>query len=119
MDPLDLVNHGVMAAIVEIHVPLIPAPGLEPGAYPFPWIERVEDFLIEIEDEGVVETYDEGEEFFGAYVFSLTGTDEEALVSAASRVARFEGVPAGAFAMITDSAAPSMGMGRRIDLPTS
>ncbi|GAA2884615.1 hypothetical protein Acy02nite_17850 [Actinoplanes cyaneus] len=108
-----------MATIVEIHVPLTPAADLEPGVYPFPWIERVEDFLIEIEEEGTAETYDEGEEFGGAYVFFLAGADEEALLSVASRVATFDGVPTGAFAMITDSQAPSMGMGRRIDLPTA
>lgn len=59
-----------MAGIVEIHVPLVPVEGLAPGSYPFPWIEQVEDFLVELEEEGAVEVYDDGEEHGDAYIFS-------------------------------------------------
>jgi hypothetical protein len=108
-----------MADIVEIHIPLVPAEGLAPGSYPFPWIEQVEDFLSELEDEGTAEVYDDGEEHGDVYVFFITGADEAALLAAASRVATLSGVPAGAFAMVTDDEAPEFGMGRRVDLPVS
>ncbi|MEU9448849.1 hypothetical protein [Streptomyces sp. NPDC048277] len=29
--------------VVEIHVPLLPTPGLPEGSYPFPWIAFVSD----------------------------------------------------------------------------
>jgi len=40
----------VPTTVVEIHVPLLPTPDLPDGAYPFPWIEEVEDFLSDLED---------------------------------------------------------------------
>lgn len=30
--------------VVEVHVPLLPMPGLPDGFYPFPWIEEAEGF---------------------------------------------------------------------------
>ncbi|MBB2948956.1 hypothetical protein FB565_008742 [Actinoplanes lutulentus] len=99
--------------IVEIHVPLTPTP----GGPQFPWIETVEDFLVELEDEGAAESYDEGEEFGDNYVFFITGGTEKALLAAASRVATLDGVPPGAFALVTDDEADEMGVGRRVDLP--
>jgi hypothetical protein len=66
-----------MALLVEIHVPVTPTPDLPPGTYPLPWIEQVEDFLVELEEDGA----------------------------------------AGAFALVTDTEAPDMGTGRRVDLP--
>lgn len=108
-----------MARIVEIHVPLTPAPGLEPGAYAFPWIDQVEDFLVDLEDEGIVEVYDDGEEVDDVYVFFIAGATEASLLAAASRVAALDGVPAGVFAMVTDDEAAEYGMGRRVDLPVS
>ncbi|WP_406223325.1 hypothetical protein [Streptomyces canus] len=48
--------------VVEIHVPLLPTPDLPDGSYPFPWIEEVEEFLSNLEDQGDVEVFDEGEE---------------------------------------------------------
>jgi hypothetical protein len=114
-----LMDHVVMADVVEIHVPLVPAPGTAPGAYPFPWIDQVEDFLVKLEDEGTVEVYDDGEECGDSYLFFLAGANEASLLAAASRVATLGGVPAGAFAVVTDDGAPECGMGRRVDLPVS
>jgi hypothetical protein len=97
---------------------LVPAPGLEPGAYAFPWIDQVEDFLIDLEDEGAAEVYDDGEELGDVYVFFIAGATEASLLAAASRVATLDGVPAGMFAMVTDDGAPD-GTRRRVDLPVS
>ena len=108
-----------MAELVEIHVPLTPAEGLAPGEYPFPWIERIEDFIVELEDDCGVESYDDGEEYGDVYVFFITGADEATLLTAASRVAALDGVPGGAFAMVTDDEAPEFGMGRRVELPVA
>ncbi|MEU4562665.1 hypothetical protein AB0F72_30165 [Actinoplanes sp. NPDC023936] len=60
-----------MALLVEIHVPLTPTPNLPPGAYPLPWIEQVEDFLVDLEEEGAAESYDEGTSFGAYFVFFL------------------------------------------------
>ncbi|MBQ1051945.1 hypothetical protein KBX50_26235 [Micromonospora sp. C51] len=107
-----------MASIVEIHVPLVPTPGLDPGVYAFPWIDQVEDFLVDLEDEGAVEVYDDGEELGDVYVFFIAGATEATLLTAASRVATLDSVPTGAFAIVTDDGAPD-GTGRRIDLPVA
>ncbi|MDI6102423.1 hypothetical protein QLQ12_27770 [Actinoplanes sp. NEAU-A12] len=103
--------------VVEIHVPLTPTPGLEPGAYPFPWIDQIEEFLAESEEDGSFEVADDGEEFGEVYVFFLRGADEAMLLGVASRVAALDGVPAGAFAMVTDNEAAEYGLGRRVGLP--
>ncbi|WP_433833057.1 hypothetical protein ACQP2E_17815 [Actinoplanes sp. CA-015351] len=101
--------------MVEIHVPLTPAP----GGPQFRWIDTIEDFLIELEDEGAAESYDDGEEFGDHYVFFINGGTEQALLAAASRVATLDGVPAGAFAVVTDDEADEMGAGRRVSLPVT
>ncbi|MEU0377588.1 hypothetical protein ABZ093_09840 [Streptomyces cyaneofuscatus] len=85
------------ATLVEIHVPLPPTPDLPDGSFPHAWIDQVEDFLVDLEDEGGVEVHDEGEEYGDAYVFFVTGAAEEELLAVASRVATLPGVPAGAF----------------------
>ncbi|GLF94960.1 hypothetical protein [Streptomyces yaizuensis] len=103
--------------VVEIHVPLTPAPGLPDGAYPFPWIDAVEDFLTGLEERGPVRVHDDGEEDGDAYVFFVTGAGEEALLAVASRVAALSGVPAGAFAVVGDDTAEEPGQARRIPLP--
>ncbi|BCB89295.1 hypothetical protein [Phytohabitans suffuscus] len=108
-----------MADVVEIHIPLVPAPNLVPGSYPFPWIDRVDDFLVELEDAGEAEVYDDGEEYGDVYIFFISGASEAGLLDAASRVATLSGVPAGAFAMVTTDEAPDFGRGRRVDLPVS
>jgi hypothetical protein len=97
-----------MALLVEIHIPMT-ADG--------EWIDDVGDFMIDLEEELGLEEYDDGEEFGEVYVFFIAGASERTLLSAASRVATRTGVPAGAFAMVTDTDAPQFGMGRRVRLP--
>ncbi|WP_229068916.1 hypothetical protein [Actinoplanes sp. DH11] len=106
--------------IIEVHVPLRPAPDVAPGEYPLPWIDDVEDFLagLDVETDGAA-GYDDGEEYGDAYVFFLTGTDEASVLRAASRVATLERVPPGSFAMVTDDEAEEFGLGRRVELPLS
>ncbi|MBW6436951.1 hypothetical protein KZ829_24720 [Actinoplanes hulinensis] len=106
-----------MTRIVEIHVPLTNGRDLSAGSYAFPWIDKIDEFLINLEDEGQVEVYDESEEYGDTYVFFLTGAADPVLLFAASRVASLDGVPAGAFAMLTDENASEIGLGRRIELP--
>jgi hypothetical protein len=109
-----------MAKLVEIHVPLVPSPGLPDGAYQFPWIAQVEDYLVGLEDEGELEVYDDGEEYGDVYVFFVSGADEATLLAAASRVAALDGLPAGVFAVVTDEAAvEEIGTGKRVDLAAS
>ncbi|MEV2240424.1 hypothetical protein [Micromonospora sp. NPDC049891] len=107
-----------MAGLVEIHIPLVPATGGEPSDYAYPWIDQVEDLLSDLEDDGTVEVYDDGEENGDVYVFFIAGATEASLLAAASRVAALDGVPAGVFAVVADDAAPD-GAGRRVDLPVT
>ncbi len=104
--------------VVEIHVPLVSPPGLPAGAWPFPWIRVVDDFLADLEDRGEAEVFDEGEEFGRAYAFFITGPDLNRLLAVANRVAALPGIPSGAFAVVTDDEAEEMGRGRRVKLPT-
>jgi hypothetical protein len=97
-----------MAVLVEIHIPLT-AEG--------EWIDDIGDFMIDLEEELGIEEHDDGEEFGDVYIFFIAGASERTLLAAASRVATREGVPAGAFAMVTDTNAPYFGMGRRVNLP--
>lgn len=106
--------------IVEVHVPLLPAPAVAPGEYALPWIDDVEDFLADLDEEtDGAEDFDDGEEYGDVYVFFLTGTDETSVLRAASRLATLDGVPTGSFAMVTDDEAPEFGLGRRVELPLS
>jgi hypothetical protein len=107
----------VPTMVVEIHVPLRPTPNLPDGAYAYPWIEAVEDFLAGLEDQGEAEVFDDGEEDADAYVFFVTGAGEEDLLAVASRVATLPGVPAGTFAVISHAGAEEFGLGRRVALP--
>jgi hypothetical protein len=97
-----------MAVMVEIHVPM---------STDGEWIDDVGDFMIDLEEELGIEEHDDGEEFGGVYIFFIAGSSERTLLAAASRVATREGVPAGAFAMVTNTDAPRFGMGRRVNLP--
>ncbi|MEV6301167.1 hypothetical protein AB0M02_17295 [Actinoplanes sp. NPDC051861] len=97
-----------MAVMVEIHIPMS-AEG--------EWIDDVGDFMIDLEDELGLEEWDDGEAFGDHYIFFIAGARERTLLAAASRVATREGVPAGAFAMVTDTNAPQFGLGRRVNLP--
>ncbi|MDX3661759.1 hypothetical protein PV646_31025 [Streptomyces sp. ID05-26A] len=103
--------------IIEIHVPFPLEPVVAEGEYPFPWIDVIEDFLGELEEQGEIEVFDDGEEHEDAYIFFVTGADERDLLAAASRTAKLEGVPAGVFAVISDDEAGEWGVGRRVDLP--
>ncbi|MEV7981868.1 hypothetical protein [Streptomyces sp. NPDC086519] len=107
----------VPTMVVEIHVPLLPTPGLPDGAYPFPWIEEVEDFLSDLEDQGDVEVFDEGAEDGDVYVFFITGAGEGDLLAVASRVATLLGLPAGTVAIVSNDEAEEFGLGRRVALP--
>lgn len=115
-----VVDHGAMALLVEIHVPLPTPEEVDAGEkeHPFVWIEEVEEFLAGLHGEEL-EIFDDGEQYGEVYVFVIAGADERTLLSAASRVARLAGVPPGAFAMVTDDAAEEFGMGRRVDLPAT
>lgn len=103
--------------VVEIHVPLLPTPDLPDGSYPFPWIEEVEDFLSDLEDQGDVEVFDEGEENGDVYVFFITGASQGDLLVVASRVATLPGVAAGTIAVVSTNEAEEFGLGRRVALP--
>lgn len=109
-----------MALLVEIHVP-VPTPeevGTGEREHPIVWIEKVEDFLAGLHGEEL-EVFDDGEQDGDVYIFFIAAADERTLLRAASRVAALDGVPGGAFAMVTDDAAEEFGMGRRVDLPTT
>ena len=97
-----------MAVLVEIHVPMTDDNE---------WIDDVGDFMIDLEEELGLEEYDDGEEFGDVYIFFIAGAGERTLRAAAAGVATRDGVPAGAFAMVTDTAAPQFGLGRRVNLP--
>ena len=102
--------------IVEIHVPLTPSEDVAPGAYPFPWIDDIEETLALGAEDGDYELYDDGEELGDEYVFFLTGTRESVLLDVATAVATLPGVPEGAFAVVTDEDQQELGTGRRVEL---
>jgi hypothetical protein len=97
-----------MAVMVEIHIP-VTADG--------EWVDDVGDFMIDLEEEFGLEEVEDGEESGDEYIFFIAGASERTLLKAASRVATREGVPSGAFAMVTDTAAPMVGLGRLVNLP--
>ncbi|WP_217708109.1 hypothetical protein [Nonomuraea rhodomycinica] len=79
--------------VVEIHVPLQESPGGPDYAPPFPWIDEIEEFLFEMEQQGHAKVFDDGEEFAEVYVFFIAGAAEDALLAVASRVAALDGCP--------------------------
>ncbi|MGQ5653661.1 hypothetical protein ACUJ8H_27085 [Streptomyces sp. EKR5.2] len=89
----------------------------ENSSYPFPWIEEVEDFSSDLEDQGDMEVSDGGGEDGDVYVAFLSGTGEAALLAVASRVATSPGVSAGANALVSDDEAEEFGLGLRVVLP--
>jgi hypothetical protein len=99
---------SAMAVLVEIHFPMTADDE---------WIDDVGDYMIDLEEELGIEEHDDGEEYGDSYIFFIAGASERTLLAAASRVATRDGVPAGAFAMVTDTQAPQFGMGRRVQLP--
>ena len=110
------VDH-VPQLVVEIHVPLTPAPAAANGDYQYPWIDEVEDHLAALEGAGELEVLDDGEEVGDEYVFFVTGRPEQQLLRGASRVAARDGVPAGAYAVVSTDDSGEIGVGRRVDLP--
>ncbi len=94
--------------MVEIHIPLT-ADG--------EWIDDVGDYLIDLEEELGIEEWDDGEEFGDVYIFFIAGANERTLLKAASRIAVRDGVPGGAFAVVTDTGTARFGQGRRVNLP--
>ena len=102
--------------VVEIHVPLVSPSDLPDGAYPFPWIRVVDDFLADLEKRGDLEVFDEGDEVGRVYAFFVTGADVDHLLAVAGQVARLPGIPAGSFAFVTDDEAEQIGRGRRVKL---
>src|SRR6476620_2276219 len=102
--------------IVEIPVPLTPDPDIAPGAYPFPWIDDIEETLELGAEDGTYEVYDDGEELGDEYVFFITGDQEADLLVVATQVANLAGVPDGTFAVVTDEDQQDLGTGRRVEL---
>ena len=102
--------------VVEIHVPLTPDPTVAEGEYEYPWILDVEEHLLD-ELKGPVEALDDGEEVGDEYLFFITGESEDHLLRVASMIATRPGVPAGAYAVVTDAEAEDFGVGRRVELP--
>ncbi|WP_305783801.1 hypothetical protein [Symbioplanes lichenis] len=98
-----------MAVLVEIHVPLT--------GDVVEWVDDIGDYLIDLEEELGIEEHDDGEEYGDVYIFFIAGANERTLLKAASRVATRKGVPAGAFAMVTNTNAPQFGLGRKVRLP--
>ncbi|KHK98446.1 hypothetical protein LK09_05470 [Microbacterium mangrovi] len=102
--------------VVEVHVPLVPQPGVSADEYPFPWIETVEEFLQGLEDSGRGETFDDGEELDDEYLFFVWQAPESELIALARRIADLPGVPEGVYAVVTDTESEQMGVGRRVEL---
>lgn len=100
--------------IVEIHIPLTPAPGSKAGDQRFGWVDDVEEFLAGL-DGTAGEEYDSGEELGDEYLFFLGGASEAQLVAVARRVAKLPRVPPGVYVTVNDSDG-DMGEGHRVPL---
>lgn len=105
--------------MVELHVPLTTGGVGSDDGRPASWIAEVEEHLFDLEDRGTVEILDDGEEVDDEYLFFLTGRSEKELLSVASGLATCRGVPAGAYAIVTDDESNDVGTGKRVDLPLS
>lgn len=100
--------------IVEIHIPLTPAPGSRAGDNRFGWIDDVEEFLASL-DGTSGEEYDSGEELGDEYLFFVSGAEESQLITLARQVANLPAVPPGVYVTVNDSDG-DMGEGRRVPL---
>jgi hypothetical protein len=103
--------------VVEIHVPLVARQGVGSGDEQFPWIEQIQARLFAVEQSGVVEVHDDGEEVGDNYLFFITGAPIRVLLRVASGIAAMDGVPAGVFAVVTSSDSGGFGLGERVPLP--
>ena len=101
--------------LVEVHVPLVPTPDLDPEDQ-FDWIDTILDFLEEVQDSGDAAMFDEGESLDDVYVFSIHDAHESELLAVARRIADLPGVPTGVFAVVTDTEAEDYGMGEHVDI---
>jgi hypothetical protein len=117
LDVVEGTRVSVPRLVVEIHFPLIPAPGLSQDQYQFPWIMEIEDRVaaLELETDGA-EMYDVSEGLgLDEYLYFLTGPDRAAVLSAAKKIATGPGAPSGAFVVVNDSDG-DMGEGQRLAL---
>ena len=102
--------------LVEIHIPLERDPNIPEDEDPFPWIEDITQYLLDLDEGDEAAMYDDGEEFGDVYVFSINAADESTLLSIANRIANLPGVPTGVYAQVTSVEADSFGEGRRVDI---
>lgn len=103
--------------VVEVHIPLTPVKDVGEGEYPFPFLETIEEFLFGLDEvEGGGEVYDDGEELDGEYLYFVWQAPEAELLESARRIADLPGVPAGVYAVVTDTASEEMGTGRKVTL---
>lgn len=102
--------------LVEIHIPLELDPNVPEDDDPFPWIEVVTQYLLDLDEGDEAAMYDDGEEFGEVYVFTINSADEQTLLSIANRIANLPGVPTGVFAMVTSVEAESFGEGRKVEI---
>ncbi|MGA7147526.1 MAG: hypothetical protein WBX17_03430 [Microbacterium sp.] len=103
--------------VVEIHVPLTPMKGLGEGEYPLPFLETIENFLFGLDEvDGGGEMYDDGEQLDAEYLYFVWQASENELIDLARRIADLPGVPAGVYAVVTDSESEEMGVGERVTL---
>ncbi len=107
----------VAQTVVEIHVPLQADVDVAEGQYQYPWIVDLDEHLFSLEEAAAVEVFDDGEEVGHEYLFFITGKPEDELLRVASTVVARPGVPAGAYAVVTDDEAEEFGEGRRVELP--
>jgi len=105
-------DDGPPVVVLEVHIPLVA--GKASNEDPFAWTEDVEDFLAE--RVGPVTGLDDGEEIGDTYVFPLVGGGIGDLLFVAREIAALPGVPAGVYAVLTDSASVGSEDGRRIEL---
>lgn len=100
--------------IVEIHVPLTATPGLGKDEYQYPWIDDVEDYLVQLPTSDG-EMFDDGESLGEEYLFFLAYAPESQLIEVAKEVAKLPRVPAGVYVVLSDTD-KAMGEGRRVEL---
>jgi len=102
--------------VVEIHVPLTPDANATEGEIRFPWIESLEEFTEQLEEEGEIFVVEQGDEYEGSYVIVITGAERSALLGVANRVGSLPGIPSGVFAVLTDDEADELGQGQQIEI---
>ncbi len=102
--------------VVEIHVPLTPDANATEGDVRFPWIETLEEFTEQLEEEGEIFVVEQGDEYEGSYVIVITGGEEQTLLGVANRLASLPGIPTGVVAVLTDDEADELGQGQQVEI---